>query len=95
MKMVSKGGASTRYAAAAGMSSSGRSRSALVVTSESGGTASTQQQRQEEFQFLVPPEAPVFEPTTEEFLDPLGYIAKIRPVAEKAGICKIKPPPVS
>lgn len=52
-------------------------------------------QRQEEFQFDVPPEAPVFEPTTEEFLDPLGYIAKIRPIAEKAGICKIKPPPVS
>ncbi|XP_064633580.1 lysine-specific demethylase 5A-like isoform X2 [Lineus longissimus] len=46
---------------------------------------------QEEFQ--PPPEAPVFEPTDEEFVDPLAYIAKIRPIAEKAGICKIKPPP--
>lgn len=48
-----------------------------------------------DFQFASPPEAPVFEPTAEEFLDPLGYIAKIRPIAEKSGICKIKPPPVS
>ncbi|GBP62112.1 hypothetical protein EVAR_46081_1 [Eumeta japonica] len=44
------------------------------------------------FTFTPPPEAPVFEPTPEEFSDPLGYIAKIRPVAEKTGICKIKPP---
>ena len=48
-----------------------------------------------DFEFGIPPEAPVFEPTAEEFLDPLGYIAKIRPIAEKSGICKIKPPPVS
>lgn len=45
-----------------------------------------------EFVFRVPPEAPVFEPTVEEFLDPLAYINKIRPVAEKTGICKVKPP---
>ncbi|CAH2061130.1 unnamed protein product, partial [Iphiclides podalirius] len=44
------------------------------------------------FTFTVPPEAPVFEPTPEEFLDPLAYISKIRPIAEKSGICKIKPP---
>ncbi|XP_014478627.1 PREDICTED: lysine-specific demethylase 5A isoform X2 [Dinoponera quadriceps] len=46
-----------------------------------------------DFEFSVPPEAPVFEPTNEEFQDPLAYIAKIRPIAEKSGICKIKPPP--
>lgn len=48
-----------------------------------------------DFEFTVPPEAPVFEPTNEEFHDPLAYIAKIRPIAERSGICKIKPPPVS
>ncbi|XP_020280192.1 lysine-specific demethylase 5A isoform X2 [Pseudomyrmex gracilis] len=46
-----------------------------------------------DFEFTVPPEAPVFEPTNDEFLDPLAYIAKIRPIAEQSGICKIKPPP--
>ncbi|KAG8511675.1 Lysine-specific demethylase 5C, partial [Galemys pyrenaicus] len=44
-------------------------------------------------EFLPPPECPVFEPTWAEFRDPLGYIAKIRPIAEKSGICKIRPPP--
>lgn len=46
------------------------------------------------FAFTVPPEAPVFTPTIEEFRDPLAYINKIRPQAEKSGICKIKPPQV-
>lgn len=43
--------------------------------------------------FRAPPEAPVFEPSAKEFTDPLAYIARIRPVAEKSGICKIRPPP--
>lgn len=38
-------------------------------------------------------EAPVFYPTIEEFEDTLGYIAKIRLVAESYGICRIVPPP--
>lgn len=38
-------------------------------------------------------EAPVFYPTAEEFEDTLGYIAKIRPLAEPHGICRIVPPP--
>ncbi|KAG5885696.1 hypothetical protein JTB14_002310 [Gonioctena quinquepunctata] len=50
------------------------------------------QYKEEIFQFEVPPEAPVFYPTEEEFQDPLAYIAKIRPIAENTGICKIKPP---
>lgn len=48
----------------------------------------------EEFKFVPPPEAPVFEPTEEEFQDPLAYIERIRPYAEKTGLCKIRPPPV-
>lgn len=45
--------------------------------------------------FIPPPEAPVFEPSEEEFQDPLAFIDKIRPYVEKTGICKIRPPPVS
>lgn len=54
-----------------------------------------QSEKYEEFEFEVPEEAPVFIPTEEEFKNPLLYIQKIRPLAEKFGICKIKPPPVS
>ncbi|XP_012946958.1 lysine-specific demethylase 5A isoform X2 [Aplysia californica] len=43
--------------------------------------------------FRSPPEAPVFTPSEEEFADPLGYIAKIRPIGLQSGIVKIKPPP--
>ena len=45
--------------------------------------------------FIQPPEAPVFEPSEDEFKDPLSFIAKIQPYVEKIGICKIRPPPVS
>ena len=40
----------------------------------------------------VPPEAPIFRPTPEEFEHPLRYIASIRPTAEAYGICKVIPP---
>lgn len=37
-------------------------------------------------------EAPTFYPSEEEFNDPLEYIDKIRPEAEKFGLCRIVPP---
>lgn len=51
--------------------------------------------KNEEFEFEVPEEAPTFVPNEQEFKNPLVYISKIRPIAEKYGICKIRPPPVS
>uniref|UniRef100_A0A4W6E9W3 [histone H3]-trimethyl-L-lysine(4) demethylase n=1 Tax=Lates calcarifer TaxID=8187 RepID=A0A4W6E9W3_LATCA len=44
-------------------------------------------------EFEPPPECPVFEPSWEEFGDPFAFINKIRPIAEKTGICKVRPPP--
>lgn len=37
--------------------------------------------------------APTYRPTAEEMRDPIGYISKIRPEAEKFGICRIVLPP--
>jgi hypothetical protein len=39
------------------------------------------------------PSGPVFFPTVEDFEgNPLHYVEKIRPIAERYGICKIVPP---
>lgn len=45
-----------------------------------------------QWEFVPPPEAPVFSPSREDFHDPLAYIARIRQQAEPYGICRIKPP---
>ncbi|KAF9960067.1 hypothetical protein BGZ72_008025 [Mortierella alpina] len=37
-------------------------------------------------------DAPCYYPTAEDLMEPLQYIERIRPEAEKAGICKIIPP---
>ena len=47
-----------------------------------------------EFEFVAPPEAPVFEPTEAEFEDPFTFLEKIRPIVEACGICRIRPPDV-
>ncbi|XP_043944415.1 lysine-specific demethylase 5A [Protopterus annectens] len=43
-------------------------------------------------EFMPPPECPVFEPSWEDFSDPLVFVSKIRPIAVETGICKIRPP---
>lgn len=47
-----------------------------------------------ENEFVPPPQCHVFEPTKEDFKDPLAFIARIRSVAETTGICKVIPPKV-
>ncbi|MFT7814079.1 lysine-specific demethylase 5B isoform X2, partial [Arapaima gigas] len=58
-----------------------------------GVRVSTEMTQPRPDEFIPPPECPVFEPSWEEFADPFAFINKIRPIAEKTGICKVRPPP--
>ena len=42
--------------------------------------------------FQAPPEAPVIEPTADEFADTIAFLTRISPIIHKYGICKIRPP---
>jgi len=66
-----------------------------VLAGENGGCRKMLDIYYGQGEFVPPPEAPVFEPTWDEFKDPVAYIEKIRDVVDKTGICKIRPPPVS
>lgn len=37
-------------------------------------------------------DVPAFYPTAEEFVDAMGYLRSIRPIAEQYGVCKVIPP---
>uniref|UniRef100_A0A673XS44 [histone H3]-trimethyl-L-lysine(4) demethylase n=1 Tax=Salmo trutta TaxID=8032 RepID=A0A673XS44_SALTR len=66
---------------------------ALCATALHGGHQSGAFNLPRPDEFKPPQECPVFEPSWEEFADPFAYINKIRPIAEKTGICKVRPPP--
>lgn len=72
-----------------------KSESPIKVEPPGDGKPHLSMEKCGEFEFEVPEECPVFEPSLEEFENPLHYIAKIRPIGEKFGIVKIRPPPVS
>lgn len=59
---------------------------------ESPAPPATKQARGRE-PFPEVPAAPTYYPSEEEFAEPFKYILRIKPEAEKFGICKIVPPP--
>ncbi|XP_034254210.1 mucin-16 isoform X2 [Thrips palmi] len=65
------------------------------TSSTSSGPSRPSQKSNRSYNGPVPgnvSEAPVFHPTEKEFQDPYEYIEKIRPIAEKYGLCRIVAP---
>ncbi|KAK3912774.1 Protein Jumonji [Frankliniella fusca] len=65
------------------------------TSSTSSGPSRPSQKSNRSYNGPVPgniSEAPVFHPTEKEFQDPYAYIEKIRPIAEKYGLCRIVAP---
>lgn len=65
------------------------------TSSSSSGPSRPAQKSNRSYNGPVPgnvSEAPVFHPTEKEFQDPYAYIEKIRPIAEKYGLCRIVAP---
>lgn len=89
---------STFYSGSKSKSGSSRaspSPSLPSTSSTSSGPSRPSQKSNRSYNGPVPgnvSEAPVFHPTEKEFQDPYEYIEKIRPIAEKYGLCRIVAP---
>jgi hypothetical protein len=63
-----------------------------LVMNENGPKLFDYEPEQQDRSHFELPVAPSYYPSEEEFTDPMEYIEKIRPEAERFGLCKIVPP---